>query len=148
MRKPRTVVIVVAALAVSFAPGLSAKGRTVKVTVSSPSAVQPIDITDPTVIAPTVWGGEFIGARTSEPDRSLMRYRLAFHVEPPREKARVMYTVSYVRDPRKGTAFIYLPGPSDEGYRLNIGTIYRDGQDGRWFLAEPNWSAALNAAMR
>jgi hypothetical protein len=49
---------------------------------------------------------------------------------------------------------VYLPGPGEADYRLNIGTIIRDGsaspgeqpaRDGHWQHADASWSAALNA---
>jgi len=64
------------------------------------------------------------------------------------------YAVTYVRDLVTGEGFVYLPGRGEPDYRLNIGTIMRDGsaspgaqpaRDGQWQHADAGWSAALNA---
>jgi hypothetical protein len=72
-----------------------------------------------------------------------------FHVLPNgRREVQVMYAVTYVNDPRTGAAFVYLPAAGEEHYRLNVSTMLRDGHDGRWHRAVPEWAAALNASLR
>ena len=58
-----------------------------------------------------------------------------------------MYVVSYVRDPQSGSGFVYLPGRGEEGWAMNVRTILRDGQDGRWHHADREWSDALARAL-
>ena len=83
-----------------------------------------------------VWSNDFIGPVTTAPDTSLPRYHVSFHVRPLRsDVVRVMYVVHYVVDPRTNEGFVYLPGRGEDGYRLNIGTILRDNDDGRWHRA-------------
>lgn len=125
----------------------SAKGQTVRLVISGPGLSRPIASTDPHALE-NVWGGRFIGEPADEPDIQLPRYRVDFYVLPPNEpEARVMYSVTYVRDPESGTGFVYLPGRGDDGGRRNVGTILRDGQDGHWHRAATTWSDAVAAAL-
>ena len=134
-------------MTMTMAGAMSAKGRTVKLTVAGSGLSHPIQITDPNAVAANVWGGDFIGTPAKEPDKALPRYVVSFYVEPPREKVRMMYVVYYARDPQTGEGFIYLPGRGEEWYRLNVSTIFRDGEDGTWRHASPAWSKAIAAVL-
>jgi hypothetical protein len=95
-----------------------------------------------------VFSGAFFAGGSSAPDASLPRYTVSFHVQLPNwmnAGVQVKYVVLYVKDTRAGRGFIYLPGRGEAGYRLNIGTIIRDGQDGMWHSAASEWAAAMNA---
>ena len=125
------------------AVALSAKGETVRLTVVGPGLSAPIDVIDPAALA-SVWAGRFIGRAATEPDKSLPRYVVTFVVQPPRQQqARPMYVVMFARDRESGRGFVYLPGPGQNGYRMNVSTILREGQDGHWHEASPDWSDAL-----
>jgi len=56
---------------------------------------------------------------------------------------KTMYTVSVTRDARTGGLWLYLPGRGEPGYALNVRTILRDTQDGRWHRPSPAWASAL-----
>jgi hypothetical protein len=94
-----------------------------------------------------VWGGSFIAEPAPEPNHALPRYLVTFYVQAPRETSRAMYAVIYVRDPQSGKGFVYLPGRGEEGWAMNVRTILRDGQDGRWHRAAAAWSAAVGSAL-
>lgn len=92
----------------------AAKGITRRLVVTGPAVPVGLEITDPAALA-NVWGGEFIGPPTSEPDAAWPRYVVAFDVQPPRTDAvRMMYVVMYVRDPKGPGGFVYLPGRGEE----------------------------------
>jgi hypothetical protein len=126
-----------------MAAAISAKGATVRLTVAGPGLSSPVEVTSPDAIAANVWAGDFIGHPTTEPDKAFPRYDVSFYVEPPRKPVRMMYVVYYVRNPHTGQGFVYLPGRGDEWYRLNVSTILRDGQDGKWHEAVSAWSKAI-----
>lgn len=126
----------------------AAKGPTVRLTVAGASFSAPLVVTTPEALA-TVYGGEFLGAPAAAPDAAWPRYVVSFYVDLPREMGvRRMYVVEYVRDPRSGGGYVYLPGRGHEAFALNRSTILRDGQDGRWHVASASWARALNAAIR
>ena len=47
---------------------------------------------------------------------------------------------NYDAQSRRG--YIYLPGPADEGYQLNVRHIFR-AVEGHWFCATPQWDALM-----
>jgi hypothetical protein len=132
----------------AFVGTLHAKSPTVKLTVTAPTLSHPLDITDSRVLMSShVFAGAFLAGGSIAPDASLPRYKVAFHVELPKwmnAGVQVKYVVLYAKDSRTGRGFIYLPGRGEDGYRLNVGTIIRDGQDGTWHSAASEWAAALN----
>jgi hypothetical protein len=146
-----SVIRVLLAVAVTTALGgtLHAKGPTVKLTVIGPRLSHPLDITDSHVLMSSqVFAGAFLGGESTAPDASLPRYKVSFHVELPRwmnAGVQVKYVVLYAKDSKTGRGFVYLPGRGEDGYRLNVGTIMRDGQDGMWHAAASDWAARLNA---
>src|SRR5580704_14259929 len=126
---------------------VAAKASTVKLIVSGGSLVHPIDITSGTALNVNIWDGDFIGSPAPEPDKSLPRYTVSFFTYTPRPVS-LRYVVYLTLDRQTGEGFVYLPGPGDEWYRQNIGTIMRDGQDGKWHHATTQWSRAIAQAVQ
>ena len=142
-------VFVAGTLIVLFSIALSAKAPTVRIAISGGGLAAPIEATDPAALS-SIWAGSFIGALSDEPDRSLPRYRVTFYVRWANVLAETIepkYVVTYVRDPRNGRGFVYLPGRGEEGYAMNVGSMERDGHDGRWHIAEAEWSDAVARAL-
>jgi hypothetical protein len=141
-----TAVVMAASICVGGTALLSAKGPTVRLTVSGGGLQSPIEVTTPAALA-HVWSDEFIGGPTAQPPARLPRYQIAFHVLPNgKREPKVMYVVTYVRDEGSGEALVYLPGPGEEHYGLNASTILRAGS-GRWHHAVPYWAAAVNQSL-
>jgi hypothetical protein len=136
---------VVMLLAVAGPIGMAAKGRTVKLTIASDART--VEITSGKALDVNVWTESFIPELAPEPPAALPRYLLSFYVEAPRAAVRLAYVVRYVWNPRTHEAFVYLPGRGEEWHRLNIGTILRDGKDGKWLRADPEWGAAVAAGL-
>ena len=142
---PATVAAV--AIVVCAVAAVSAKGPTVKLTVSGGNLQAPVAVTSQPALV-HVWSDDFIGAPSRQPRAELPRYQVAFHVLPNgRPDPRVLYVVTYAHDPVSGEAFIYLPGRGEEHYALNVSTILRDGRDGRWHRAVTAWAEALKPSL-
>ncbi|HUE84768.1 MAG TPA: hypothetical protein VMO26_01700 [Vicinamibacterales bacterium] len=87
------------ALMFGTAVALSAKGPTIKLTVTGAQLANAIEITTPAALA-HVWSDDFLGAVVEEPRAALPRYTVQCHVLPHgRRDAQVMYVVTYVKDP-------------------------------------------------
>ena len=127
---------------------LSAKGKTVRITIKGGDVAAPIEITDPAMIAGfSVWTGP--GTSTNEPQGLIVDWSRGM-VEPPQGlqayevsilTARpncAPYVMSYLVDPSTNEGYVYLPGSSDPGYRGNVWLIYR-GIEGNWFHAWSVW---------
>ena len=139
-----------------------AKGTTTKITITGGGLQSPVEISDPQVLKNfNVWSGPgtfandvegtegFIidwasGAVRDRPN-GLRAFELSFYVRYANrtfseQTDQLAYIVSYAVDPAKG--YVYLPGKSDELYRLNTRAIYR-GREGNWFRANAAWQAAF-----
>jgi hypothetical protein len=150
----RFVIAVMVAGALGAPASVYLPKQTVKLVINGPGLRNDVEITDRAAIAANVFGGEFMTMQAEEPDKAWPRYRVAFHIYSRERGVRLGYVVYYVRNPKTGEGFVYLPGRGEPDYGLNISTIIRDGEDspglqpardGQWQRAEENWSVALNA---
>jgi hypothetical protein len=152
----RRMLILVAFLPLVFAPRLFAKADLSKVTIKGADLKAPIEITDPKTLAnlnlwtgpgtswsggisPRDWVDTFIidwSLGVTERPKGLQRYEVSFYTKLPTE--RLVYVVSYEYDPAMENGYVFLPGKTDEWYRLNVSTIFR-GVEGRWFRAWSGW---------
>ena len=154
----KTVVSVLIATAIFVLIGsVSAKGRTVRVTITGQHIGQPIEVTNPKALI-DVWTGtrraeswfdsprQFFDEVSEEPAAALPRYTVSFYVDAFAEQPHVrkLYVVRYVPDPRTSGGFVYLPGPGEPDADTNR-IVSRPGKDGRWLWASAEWSAAMNA---
>lgn len=83
------------------------------------------------------WTAGVVGQRPSQ----LRRYEVKFYVAPKRmapvpgpAAEEFAYVVFYEHDLATNSGYVYLPGRSDEHFRLNVGTIIRD-LEGKWLRA-------------
>ncbi|MEO8064624.1 MAG: hypothetical protein ABI821_17950 [Pseudomonadota bacterium] len=52
------------------------------------------------------------------------------------------HLVKYACDAQRKRGYIYLPGPAEEGYELNVRHVLR-GVEGNWLRSTPEWDALL-----
>lgn len=138
---------------------LSAKGLTTRIRITGPTLAAPVDITEPEILKRfNVWAGpgtfendieathgfivDWATGVVADPPAGLAAYDVSFYVKYANRPAsdqedRLAYVVRYEVGPA-GEGYVYLPGRSDEHYRLNVNTIHR-GREGHWFRAKPEW---------
>lgn len=145
-----------------LATSLSAKGVTTKITIRDTSLGTSIDITDRSVLEDfNVWAGrgtfinevegtqgfiiDWLAGIVVQRPSGLRRYEVMFYVHYPNSSdEQLAYVVFYESDPSSGQGFVYLPGKSDERYRLNARAIFRGhGLEGNWFRATTAWQNAV-----
>jgi hypothetical protein len=128
---------------------VGAKGKTVKLVVSGGALQQPIEISGKDVLFANPWGEEFVHPWTAmaEPPQALGRYEVSFYEELGPGNVQMKYVVDFVPS-LPGRGAIHLPGRGDARYRLNVGTILRDGRDGRWFPASDAWERVVGSRLR
>ena len=135
---------------------LLAKGATTKVLIEGPGLSRPIEITDRRILANfNVWAGpgtfssqpgfnanapSFIidcsyGPITEVPNVS-QKYQVSFYTKELSE--RPIYVVYYAVARSSEPGYVYLPGESEEWWRLNVTSILR-GVEGKWFHAWSTW---------
>jgi hypothetical protein len=145
-----------------LATSLASKGATTKITIRDTVSGRSVDITDEAVLQDfNVWTGPgtFLGGVEGttgfiidwesgivvQRPHGLRRYEVRFYVNrssPVDEQP--AYVVFYEHDAASQRGFVYLPGKSDEQYRLNTRAIFRGhGYEGSWFHANTAWKTAI-----
>lgn len=152
-------------LIVSIVPAsLSAKGRTVKITIKGAALTTPLEITDPTVEKFAVWDGlgtfkngveqtegfiiDWPKGIVAERPTGLQHYEVSFYSgcrlsesgwrtsEPS-----LSYVVFYDYDPSMEQGYIYLPGEADELFKFNGSMWHGHGFEGNWSRATRAWES-------
>jgi len=77
-----------------------------------------------------------------EPPPGLPDARITFFCGDARAPLAPCHVVKYAYDARAKRGYIYLPGPAEEGYGLNVRHVFRD-VEGHWFRATPQWDALM-----
>ena len=147
---------------------LSAKGATTRILILDTTSGTASEIRDRSVLEQfNVWAGRgtFAGVLGEEVESSqgfiidweagiidghtdrARRYEVRFYVDARGSSAEALaYVVFYENDPLTREGYVYLPGPSDEQYRLNIRAIHRGNElEGHWFRASRAWQTAVAA---
>lgn len=133
---------------------LTAKEKTLKITVNGGNLAIPVEITDPKILDNfNVWTGpgtnsnedegfivQWSRGATAEPPSRLSQYLVSFYTE--RSSERPFYVVSYCYDSSRRRGYVYFPGFSEKWYSENVGTIFR-GVEGDWFLSRPVWDTTV-----
>ena len=132
---------------------LSAKGDTVRITITGGDLVTPIELTDQALVSRYhVWSGPGTSSNEAQglnvdwsrgvaaPPKGLQTYEVSF-VTTRREPS--AYVVRYAIDRSTNEGYVYLPGRADPGYRDNVFLIYR-GVEGNWFHAWSEWERLVN----
>lgn len=124
----------------------SAKGPTVKITITGGHLTAPLEVTDSRVLSSAgPWDGRFMdgsGGVTTPPQGGPQPYEVSFYVKLNGD-IRMAYVVYYRPSPLPGQGYIYLPGRGERWYRLNVSTILRTGHDGKWHYASREWEALI-----
>jgi hypothetical protein len=148
-------------IGIALPTSLPAKGRTLKIVISTADQAASIEVTDDAVSKFNVWSGAgveinnvpqtkgFIVEWTKDPvperPNNLRRYRVSFFTGCHRSdtpcsaaEAKLSYLVLYEYDPAAKEGYVYLPGKGDDGYKLNTRSIFRR-VEGDWFHATQEW---------
>jgi len=148
---------------------LLAKGETTRITITGDRPDQSVSITEPATLAAfNVWSGygTFSGPSGQEIQGSegfiidwpagpvasrplgLRQYEVKFYVRRRNAAAeQLAYVVLYEPGTSSSEGFVYLPGRSDQTYRLNVQAISR-GVEGNWFRASRAWQNVVAPLLR
>jgi hypothetical protein len=139
-------------LMIGIPASLSAKGRTVRITIKGTDLKTPIEITDPTILENfNVWTGPGTSSNESKglivdwsqgtispPPKEFPLYEVFFYANFGNQEEKTVYVVSYEYDPSTRRGYVYLPGKGDKWWQLNVGAIFRS-VEGNWFSAWSVW---------
>jgi len=141
---------------------VTAKGITTRVRITGATLAQPVELTQPDVLQGfNVWSGPgtflndveategFIvdwAAGVTEPPLTGESFDVSFYImdanrTASREQERLAYVVRF-RMAANGRGYVYLPGPGDEFYGLNVASILRGGE-GKWFHSTREWDQTV-----
>lgn len=138
------------------APAAFAKSPPDRILVAGPGLTAPIAITDAAALAGfNPWARGFIAWERglgAAPPPAEQTYTASFYVGRGVGAPSLIYVLRYVPDPAAGAGLIYLPGPGEEWYGLNIGTILTGDSDhwnpnGRWQYATTAWDVLMERAL-
>jgi hypothetical protein len=129
-----------------------AKGETVKITLTCTGMAGPVELTDSIALTPSFgpWGNAILDStRTARPGtvKGRRMCEVAFYVRYRAHDVELAYVLYYYPGNASTPGCIYLPGPRDPWYTLNVGTMWRPGQDGKWHVASPVWDALARRAI-
>lgn len=132
---------------VLFAPHyLSGKAPTVRITVSGRNLARTIQITDAKALyLSNAWGTTFLDISkpplVAAPNVS-STYEVTFYSEIGTNDIRKTCVFFYSPNPPAKQGVVYLPGKGSL-WALNAGTVIRQGRDGKWNYASPDWEALI-----
>jgi hypothetical protein len=152
-------------MAMVCAPAALAKGETVKIVIEGGDLKAPIVITDPTVLAKfSIWSGPMTSTNddtgfivdwrkgllqpkgnATSPPAELPRYQVSFYAKL--STVRLAYVVFYEYVPATQRGYVYVAGPDEPSYSLNVATAYH-GVEGHWFRTWSGWETVARPLMR
>jgi hypothetical protein len=133
-----------------FAPPVDAKRPLEKVTIAGQGLRSPVEITDElTLRIANPWFGTFVdwNAPPAKPRNHGLVYDVILHARLRSSDLRPIYRFRYAPGAGGDRGLIYLPGRGEPWHRENVSIIIRDGHDGRWNPASPEWDARVKAAL-
>ena len=122
------------------------------ITIEGQGLTHPIEITDAESLEPfSPWFRQFIDwkrRRIKTPPPVEETYEVSFHLD---ERGKI-FVLQYSTDPSGGPGYIYIPGPGEPGYHLNIGTIITGDSDswnpnGKWQHATTAWGTLMQQSI-
>ncbi len=158
------VAVVSLAVAAGLAPSSHAlaKGPVDKITVAGPGLAAPVEVTGPGHNGFDPWTRDFIhwSRGLANPPPSVGEaYKVSFFLKQ-HDRSYCLnrdgnyclrYVVQYLPDPSGGAGYLYIPGPGEPHYRINIGTIgsgsNRWDPQGKWQYATARWDASMRRAI-
>lgn len=158
----RIFAVVLTLLTVGSLPDIAcAKGELVRIEVKGETLAAPLAIADSGIVRKFfIWygpgAGQPIGSEASLQPGSFIDWHEGIVVERPKGmKAyevsfycvfnrwsepgdRLTYVVTYEYDASTQRGYIYLPGPSEKHYGLNVSAVIHD-VEGNWFYSSSSW---------
>lgn len=147
-----TVRLVLAVLTLSQVT--QAKGIPDLVVIKGGGLTSQIDITDQqTLKIFSPWNGEFIDWKKGSiapPTQDVREFEILFfmrsrerHSPWDRSNLKLIYGVKYCQRVDGSPGYVYLPGEGEQYHSLNIGTILRENDHGKWHQAAEVWEKVV-----
>ncbi len=134
---------------VLFPQPITAKGRTVQLSITGPGLDSPLHSSAERLTSAGVWGGNHIEWDKGSIDRTVEKYPIYlihFWVELPRGPIQMKYVLGFRWDKELDRAIVCLPGPKNPWYNVNASSIIY-GNEGECFLSSEEWGLAVKALL-
>jgi hypothetical protein len=140
-----------------------AKGVTTRVRISGATLAAPVELTGPAILQSfTVWDGpgtfvndveatqgfivDWASGVVTEPETRGESFEVSFYTvdvngAASRPDEHLAYVVRF-RMTADGRGYVYLPGPADPFYGMNVASILRGGE-GKWFHSTHEWEQVV-----
>ncbi len=126
-----------------------AKAETVKITVSGGSLIGTITVTDAHILELShAWSDPFLDTSRppiDQPPQGPWPYEVSFYSLIGENDVRKTCVLYYYPSSSTGPALIYLPSNRSAVWALNVGTVLRQGHDGKWNYASPAWDTLMKS---
>ncbi|MDT5121232.1 MAG: hypothetical protein QOC96_714 [Acidobacteriota bacterium] len=147
-------IFLISMIHIACASAVYSKGKPDKIIITGGGLAQPIEITDrETLIEFAPYIGQFIDWKkgiVADPPTQEQPFEVYFYMKWKERHSRydqgdlkMIYSVRYLPGRDGAPGFVYLPGKDDDRYYNNVGTILREGDDGKWHYASPAWDALM-----
>jgi hypothetical protein len=139
-----------ALLFVAVAPA-TAKGPVIKLVISGPDLLAPIEVTDSEAIDVNLYGATYVNHELNPiedvPVTPVPPYVVHFYVSSASDDdVQMKYVVYFVWDSSEHRARVYFPGRHDAWWRHNVFTVALP-LEGAWYYTTESWGRAVQQAI-
>jgi len=146
-----------------------AKGDLVRIEVVGANFGAPLVVSDADILKQLfIWSGPGAGQPIGSPQsadsgsfidwhkgiandvpKGMDAYDVSFFCvfDTQKPNGRLTYSVKYAFDPSTNRGYIYLPGPREKNYVINVSTVVHD-VEGHWFNASNRWESLVAPLIR
>jgi hypothetical protein len=126
-----------------------AKAETVKITVSGGGLAATISVTDAHILDLShAWGDSFLDTSRppiNQPPKGRWPYEVSLYSLLGENDVRKTCVLYYYPSNSKDPGLVYLPSSRSAVWALNVGTVLRQGHDGKWNYASPSWDSLMKS---
>jgi hypothetical protein len=139
---------------------VEAKGIPQLIVIKGNGLSKPLEITDQVTLKKfNPWGGEFVDSKfeaIAKPATlgrcfdvdSFMKWPSRPSWKYDRGDLKLIYHFTYCTGGTEGNGYIFLPGRENEYWKVNVYTILRDGNDGKWHRASAEWADTVKRLVK
>jgi hypothetical protein len=137
-------------LALVLPPPSYAKAPLEKIVVSGPGLEKPQTVTDGELLKlANPWFGHFADWGKVLPAGSAghQGYEVVLYARLDEDELKPVYRSWYLPSQGGQSGQIYLPGKGEPAYQRNVSSILREGNDGHWQAATPEWESGIKRVL-
>jgi len=146
----RTSVVACVTLLFLFTAPATAKGPVVKLLISGPDLLEPIEVIDFEAIDINLYGATFVDRALDRiedvPVTPVPPYLIQFYEAMAPDDVQMRYVVYFAWDSSTHRARVYFPGRHEAWWRHNVFTVALP-LEGAWYYTTESWGRAVHEAI-